>query len=252
MSHQIFICFAAEDRYKIAEPIMYHLENYGIRTWYDRHKLLMGDNRVQKNLNEGAAKCQYALVIISKDTEQSMCAMEEISVIKERCKNGDVTIFPVLYEMLPSDIPYSLQWIKKFIFKEVNRHSGTLEICNHIACKITSDMIALCPYKTIHDILSYSASVCPLLHSLLCKYQGIDNNNLNSRVTMLYATYLVIIYSTNIYDNSTTHLISAIFERLFSETQLNLNIDYRELWLLENSLCLLANSYFASCTESII
>ena len=64
MSHQVFICFAAEDRYKIAEPIMYHLKNYGINTWYDRHKLLMGDNRVQKNLNEGAAKCQYALIIL--------------------------------------------------------------------------------------------------------------------------------------------------------------------------------------------
>ena len=252
MFHQIFICFAAEDRYKIVEPIVYHLKNYGINTWYDRHTLLMGDNRVQKNLNEGVTKCKYALIILSKDTEQSICAMEEISIIKERCQNGDVTIFPVLFEISPNNIPYNLQWIKEFIYKEVNRHSGTLEICNNIACKITSDMIALCPYKTIQDILGYSESMYPLLHSLIYKYQKIDNNNLNSRVTMLYATYLVIIHSENINDNPTIHLISTIFERLFSETQLNLKIDYRELWLLENSLCLLVNSYFTSCIESII
>ena len=27
----IFICFAAEDRYTIAEPIVYHLKNYGLK-----------------------------------------------------------------------------------------------------------------------------------------------------------------------------------------------------------------------------
>lgn len=252
MSHQIFVCFAAEDRYKIVEPIVYHLSNYGIKTWYDRHTLLMGDNRIQKNLNDGAAKCPYALIILSKDTEQSICAMEEISIIKKRCQNGDVTIFPVLYEISPYNIPYNLQWIRALIYKEADRHSGTLEICNHIACKITGDMISLCPYKNLQEILSYSDSKYPLLHSLIHKYQKIDNKNFNSRVTMLYAAYLVIKHSNNIYDNFTTHLTSKIFERLFSETQLNLKIDYRELWLLENSLCLLANSYFVSCKESII
>lgn len=252
MPYHVFICFAAEDRYKIVEPIVYHLKNYGIKTWYDRHILLMGDDRVQKNLNEGVEECQYALIILSKDTEKSICAMEEISIIKKGCHNKNITIFPVLYEILPNEIPYNLQWIKEFIYKEVDRHSGTLEICNHIACKITSDMIALCPYKTIQEIISYSKSMYPLLYSLIYTYQKIDNNNLNSRVTILYAAYLVIIHSENICHNFTTNLTSKIFERLFSETQLNLKIDYRELWLLENSLCLLTNSYFDSCTESII
>lgn len=41
----------------------------------------MGDNRIEKNLNEGAAKCKYAIIILSKDTEQSVCAMEEISIL---------------------------------------------------------------------------------------------------------------------------------------------------------------------------
>lgn len=75
MCNQIFICFAAEDRYRIVEPIVYHLRNYGIETWYDRFRLLLGDDRIRKNLIEGAQECKYALVIISPETEKASCAM---------------------------------------------------------------------------------------------------------------------------------------------------------------------------------
>lgn len=135
-SQKVFICFAAEDRYKIAEPIVYHLKNYGIDTWYDRHVLLMGDDRIAKNLDEGASQCGYAVIILSSDTRQSVCAMEEISILRQRYEKGDVTIFPILYEISPADIPSTLQWVQQLIYKEVSRNSGTLEICNHIAAEL--------------------------------------------------------------------------------------------------------------------
>ena len=56
----VFVGFSAEDRYTIAEPIVYHLKNYGISTWYDRQKLLLGDNRTEKNLIDGAGRSTYA------------------------------------------------------------------------------------------------------------------------------------------------------------------------------------------------
>ena len=36
----IFICFAAEDRYTIAEPIVYHLKNYGLKIIIQSHFLI--------------------------------------------------------------------------------------------------------------------------------------------------------------------------------------------------------------------
>lgn len=248
ISEKVFICFAAEDRYKIAEPIVYHLTNYGISTWYDRQALLMGDNRIEKNLNEGAARCQYAVVILSKDTEQSICAMEEISILERNHYKDDVTLFPVLYELAPQNIPNALQWIKNLIYKEVNSSSGTLEICNHVACKITLDILKKYQYKTISEFLYHSSRLSPIIDNLLKSYQAIDRENLNSRVTLLYAIYLNIIYSSTIHIDSTISMVSKIFDRLFSETRLNLAIDYRELWLLENCICILLNY----CTESKI
>ena len=247
--NEVFVCFAAKDRYSIAEPVVYHLKNYGIATWYDRHTLLMGDNRKEKNLDEGAAKCMYAVAIISKHTARSKCAMEELSIIKARHTKKEVTVFPVLYELLPNEVPSDLLWVKELIFKEVDRRSGTRETCNHIACKITKDLLDSCKWKNIQDIVANSPSkeLPPTVYAILSSYQKIDCENLNSRVALLYSAYLTIIsHSTMIPQDYRTYMVKKIFERLFSETRLNLSIDYRELWLLENSLCIFCDSYLAS------
>lgn len=250
-SNQVFICFAAEDRYEIAEPIVYHLKNYGIEIWYDRYSLLLGDNRIEKNLNEGARQSKYAIAILSQHTIHSGCAMEELSIIQQRHSSGEVTVFPILYELPPDAIPHSLRWVKELIFKETNRHSGTREICNHIACKITGDILANCKYTKIHDIINANPKeLPPAVQPMLVYYNEIDSKNLNSRITMLYAIYLTFVYCGSMQQNSISILETKIFKRLFAETRLNLPVDYREIWLLENAICLLVEHYLTSCTES--
>lgn len=74
-------------------------------------------------------------------------------------------------------------------------------------------------------------------------YLGVDISNLNSRISLLYAAYLTIIYSEKSGDYAYFYLVSKIYNRLINEINLNLDIDYRELWLLENTICILCNSY---------
>lgn len=251
--YKVFICFAAEDRYDIAEPIVYHLKNYGIDVWYDRQSLLLGDNRIEKNLNEGAGECTYAITIISHNTKDSVCTMEELSIINSRYKKNGVIVFPILYEIKPNEIPNELNWIKQIIFKEVNRSSGTRDICNHIACKITGDILSRYNYRSVKEILRICPKELPnIVMELINSYYLVDENNLNCRVTLLYAIYLTIVNYHNDQNNSLHNLITKIFERLFSETRLNIEIDYRELWLLENSICILINDYLNYCMESKI
>ena len=247
---KVFIAFAAEDRYDIVEPLVYHLKNYGIDLWYDRHALLMSDNRVETNLIEGAAGCGYAIIVLSKHTAKSSCALEEISILEARFKQGDVTVFPILYELTPNELPEKLCWIKTVIFKEVVRNSGTREICNHIACRITKDFLVDCNYRHVQDIILRPPDKLPLDSvAILKSYIEIDHANLNSRVSLLYATYLTIIHTTN-NAKRVSPLVTRIFDRVFSEIRLSLATDYREIWLLENTLCLLINDYIASWTES--
>jgi hypothetical protein len=250
---KLFVCFSAKDRYDIVQPIVFHLQNYGVNIWYDRYELVMGDDRVKKNIVEGAGMCEYALIFLSKNIADSICATEEIEILKSRYHNNEVVIFPVLYELKPCDIPPKFEWIKEIIFKEANRKSGTLEICNHIACKITDDMLENCKHRTIYEIISANVQNIPIcVSSLLDKYTKIDNSNLNSRIALLYATYLMIINSNGFNRGNLCEMPSKVFERLFSETLLDLPIDYRELWLLENSICILIEYYITSCIESSI
>lgn len=251
MNNKVFICFAAEDRYRIAEPIVYHLKNYGVDIWYDRYSLIMGDNRVAKNLIDGASKCQYAVTIISEFTMASPCTMEELSIIKKRHEIGDVSIFPVLYEISPDNLSTNLLWIKDLIFKETNRSSGTYEICNHISCKITDDILQEHKFKNIQNIVEHLPDKIPLsTHTILKCYQETDAKNLNSKVTLLYSSYITIKVLIKASNNKLINMISCIFERLFSETKLNLEIDYREIWLLENAICILINQYIVLYQES--
>lgn len=251
LTKKLFICFSAKDRYQIVQPIVYHLKNYGVNVWYDRYEMVIGDNRYEKNIVEGAGECRYALIILSSNTINSVCATEEIKILESRYYKNEVVVFPALYELKPCDIPPVFSWIRKLIFKEVDRSTGTLEVCNHIACKITQDMLESCRYRTIEEV-NYSNLPLPKSAStLLHKYIQIDNSNLNSKVALLYAIYTIIqsdITSTDL----PCIMPTKVFDRLFTETLLNLSVDYREIWLLENSLCILIDNYVTSCTESRI
>ena len=250
MDRKIFVCFAAEDRYRIVEPIVYHLKNYGVSLWYDRYALIMGDNRVEKNLIEGAQQCQYAVVIISDFTVCSPCAMEELSIIRKGYESGQTYVFPILYEISPVNLPESLLWLKEMIFKEVDKGSGTYEICNHIVCKITSDILRNYTAVNIQSITDALSDSIPLSTYLILKcYQETDAQNLNSKVALLYSAYITIRVLIKTPLDPMINMISCIFERLFSETKLNIKVDYREIWLLENTICILINQYIYNYTE---
>lgn len=251
MDNKAFICFSAKDRYCIAEPIVYHLKNYGIDVWYDRQQLLMGDDRIEKNLIDGATQCKYAIIIVSKNTALSKCAMEEINIIKKNNSLNLTTVFPILYEITPSEIPIELVWIKRLIFKEVKRDSGTYEVCNHIACKLTEDILRKCKYHTFKEIVSsnileHDSVICKLLYS----YNEICNENLNGKITLLYATFISIdtLIDYNNFEYST--LIKKIFLRIFNESKLNILVDYRDIWLLENAISILLNYYIEHFVDS--
>lgn len=92
----------------------------------------------------------------------------------------------------------------------------------------------------------------PSTKAILYSYLNIDHNNLNSRISLLYAAFLTIKQSIELPNDTIVYMVTKIYERLFSEIKLNLSIDYRELWLLENSICILINYYLANNTESRI
>lgn len=242
---RIFICLSSKDRQSIVESIMYHLANFGFALWYDRHKMVLGDKRNYKNFIEGIVKSEYAIIVMSDNAINSICVAEEMEYLKKQYKLGSITIFPILYQIEPQNLPPQYQWLTQLVYKELGHKSGTLQTCNHIITKILSDELNACKYQTFNQLLSNIENNKDIfIINMLKAYLEISGDNHNARISILYS--ICIYLSTVIQpDDMFPQYYWKGFKRIFSYTKLNLETDLREILILETQTMLLINkSYF--------
>lgn len=230
----IFLCFSSKDRYTIAESILYHLKNYGLDTWYDYHTLILGDNKFDENLKNGVQKCKYVILIISPNFYDCECGNMELEVIKILHEYKQIHIFPVLYNVTAKDLPEEYTWIKDIIYNELMANTPSLPTCNHIVCKILKEEINNHNYIELKKLKHTDKFIDKLLDT----YYNIDEQNLNSKITLLYCLY---IYIKNGNLNSLESSCSKILEQLFKHTKLNLEISFKEMIIAEYALTILIN-----------
>lgn len=239
---EMFLGFASKDRYTIAESVLYHLENYGVRVWYDRHDLIIGDNRQVKNFEEGIMNKKYAILIFSENTESCVCYNEEIDTIYQLYKLNKITIFPIIYNIIYEDLSAKYKWIKEIIYREATSTSGTITIVSSIMCRYLLDVLMNFPLTNMTNIANELPSTKEfdyMRHMILC-YNSIDHSNLNSKLTILYSLYYFIkAYFNSKIESYVTPQKS--IEWLFSLTELDLKIDFKELRIAEYCLLILLN-----------
>lgn len=238
----IFFCFSSKDRKQIVEALLFHISNFELPVWYDRHKMLMGDERNYKNFDEGVAKARYAVIVLSPNAIASVCAQEEIELLHKQFNDGKTTIFPLFYELTASEVPAELNWMKQLVYKEMKVALDVRSACNHMICRYLLDELGKYRFQTINDFLMWHndnaalAYVAQLLHA----YTRISDDNVNAQIALLYAVCLYL--KTNYGLHKLPDFYYAGVERLFDETRLNLTIDLRETLILERLTLLLINS----------
>lgn len=238
----IFFCFSSKDRLQIVEAMLFHITNFELPVWYDRHKMLMGDDRNYKNFDEGIGKCKYAIVIVSPNSIKSVCAQEEMELIYNRYIAGEISVFPVFYNIEANNIPDNLKWMTKLVYKELNMETNAYSACNHIICRVLLDEIDKYRIKTINDFLElYNCnSAMGYITKLLKAYCKISDDNKDAQIALLYAVCLYIRDHYRL--NYAPLFYSAGVDRLFDETRLHLPIDLRETLIFERLTLLLINS----------
>lgn len=229
----IFLCFANADRYSIAEPVLYHFENFGIPMWYDRHSLVIGDNREKINFKEGIISQLYCVLIITRNIESNVCANEEIEIVKSRYELGKMCVFPILYNITADELPTKYCWMKEIIYREVTDDSGTLMTVSSIVYRYLKDKLKSLPYKHLYE--AQDSLTDNYLCHLLKMYYSIDNNNLNAKMSILYC---INYYIHSKIDTLLPLYCTKPFELLFSKTKLNIDIDFKELSILETCVML--------------
>jgi tetratricopeptide (TPR) repeat protein/nucleoside phosphorylase len=63
-THDVFICHASEDKARFVEPLVAALVGHGLRVWYDRFEIGLGDD-VRGKMNEGLRGSRFGVVLVS-------------------------------------------------------------------------------------------------------------------------------------------------------------------------------------------
>ncbi len=237
----IFFCFSSKDRYTVVESFLYHIKNFGFKVWYDRHDIILGDNRNYVNFVEGIEMNSYSVIILTENTMNSICANEEIDLIKAKYNKGEMTVFPIYYNLKASELPQKYQWMNNLVYKELTPSTGSLGACNHIFTKILKDKI-VGPHYNILDFTNYYSKLekkDPFISKMLESYLLIDSNNFNSRISIMYSLYSYIELNHDVQLHSL--YFKKGFERIFNLSKLSIDIDLRELLYCEYLLLIILN-----------
>ena len=242
----IFLCFSSKDRLCIVEALLYHITNFGIPVWYDRKKMLLGDDRNYMNFVDGVASSDYALVVLSPNAISSPCVQEEMDLIKHKYMSHSMHVFPVFYNIRASELPDEYTWLLSLVYKEIEPSIDARGTCNHIICKYLSDKAAEGKIRSLSEsednvrILSSH----PFISRLSMDYNRIDNSNLDAKMALLYAgCQYAILHMER--DKIPPYALIGV-DRLFSETKLHLPHDQRE-GLISEKLYIILVDRLVSC-----
>lgn len=99
----VFICHASEDKKTVVEPLANELVKRGLKVWYDRYVLRIGDSLLQK-IDEGLSKSKYGIVILSPHFFQKEWTKKELDGLIQKEIGGKKVILPVWHNVKRNDI----------------------------------------------------------------------------------------------------------------------------------------------------
>ncbi|XP_028768747.1 TMV resistance protein N [Neltuma alba] len=122
-NYHVFLSFRGEDtRRNFTDHLYAALQRKGIVTFRDDKKLERGQvisNELMKAIEESL----FAIVILSQDYASSSWCLDELQKIVE--SNQNLTVFPVFFEVDPSDVRQQ----KGIIGKAFEKHEGKFPDC---------------------------------------------------------------------------------------------------------------------------
>ena len=230
MDEYIFLCFSGKERLKYVESIHYHLENFGLKVWYDYEKILLGDNGDYINIENGVYKSNIFILFISNNLLKSSGALLELQHIKKLINIGKIIhIIPILCDINITQIPKCLNWINNYIYGEckLDNSTGTYDLAIDIYNKLLK---ILCEKENV-SVLETINTKDEFLENLNFLYLNIDNHNTSAKITLLYT---MIIYN-NIINNHCNKYLPLLkgINRLYNKANLNIEYSIKEVKCIE-------------------
>ena len=98
MEYDVFICHASEDK-DFVGPLALALRDKGLKVWYDRFKLTIGDSLRQK-IDDGLANSKFGVVVLSKVFFTKSWPQNELDALASRQnENSRKVILPIWHNI---------------------------------------------------------------------------------------------------------------------------------------------------------
>jgi len=237
----IFLCFSGKERLTIVRSILYHLKNYGLKVWFDNHEYILGDEKVS-NYTKAIIESKYAIVVYSNNFDESPGALEELEVIYKRYQEGNIHIFPILYNILATEVSIKHIWLCDLIYNELTDKTGSLLTCNQIIDKYLTDLIITTncfSFSMLKNLLTETNNDTTFLKEMLDAYHNTSQFNINCRVAILYSIFLFVKSR-----QAMPTLLEATARYIFNTTKLDINYEFKEIHILESVIALASNIVF--------
>jgi hypothetical protein len=98
-----FISHASEDKGSFVTPLVEELQKYGIKVWFDKFTLKVGDG-LRRSIEAGLATSRFGIVILSPSFFAKNWPQSELDGLFARQMEGPTVILPVWHEITKQDL----------------------------------------------------------------------------------------------------------------------------------------------------
>lgn len=99
----VFISHASEDKNDVVEPLAEELKKRGLKVWYDKWVLKIGDRLLEK-IDQGLSKSRYGIVILSPSFMRKEWTKNELDGLVQKEINRKKVILPVWHNISRNDL----------------------------------------------------------------------------------------------------------------------------------------------------
>ncbi len=102
-THDLFICYAREDKARFVEPLVSALVGQQLTVWYDRFEIQLGHDPRQK-VTHGLRTSRFGLVIVSPYSSTFWPQAELSALFAQEAAGGDVRVLPIRCDLTLAEL----------------------------------------------------------------------------------------------------------------------------------------------------
>jgi hypothetical protein len=211
MAYDAFISYASEDRKEVARPLVEKLTEYGLKIWYDKFELQIGDF-IRERIDEGLSSSRYGIIILSHNYFNKPWPKMELEGLIGKEVSGAARILPIWHNITYDEVlKQSPILAAKFA---INTKGGIDSLVKEVLVRITQNKLTAKQEEILPITIAFKKlSTAGKLHrySLIFLFElKSPPSRTGFRLNLLWPKFIRIIKAKNIIERKLIEIDSAV------------------------------------------